>query len=331
MIGLRDDVYSADLQDTYYQKVRELYLKKTSQYSSGNISDLMGRFKKLIGAEVFGDYFSGQTAEDQFKELILMPPGVMSQLVERIQERVQAKASLKKVFEHRSMQRLKAVYTEGQLMQKVYQGQKLNILLTSALELTVCPYCNRQFINNRGDKLGSEMDHFYNKDKYPILAVSLYNLVPSCGVCNRNKGNKEFKINPFIQEEGQDHGVQFNYQLRSLADMEIVLKTSSQRQTEIDSLGLVEAYQLHLIDVANMLDREERYAEAYREELRELFSHGLASGTGISTEPFKQILTDDEIDRMIYGDSIFEEDIKNIPLGKFRQDLYQELKKLRKY
>ncbi|MGT2755911.1 hypothetical protein [Streptococcus ovuberis] len=331
MIGLRDDAYSVDLQDIYYQKVRELYLKKTSQYSPGNISDLMGRFKRLIGSEVFGDYFSGQTAEDQFKELILMPPGVMGQLVERIHEQVQAKAGLKKVFEHRSMQRLKAVYTAGQLMQKVSQGQKLNSLLTSALGLTVCPYCNRQFINNRGNKLGSEMDHFYNKDKYPIFAVSLYNLVLSCGVCNRNKGNKEFRINPFIQEEGQEHDVQFNYQLRSLTDMEIVLKSSPQRQAEIDRLGLVEAYQLHLIDVANMLDREERYSEAYRDELRELFSHGLASGTGISSNPFNQMLTDDEIDRMIYGDAIFEEDIKNIPLGKFRKDIYQELKKLRKY
>lgn len=331
MIALRDDAYSADLQDIYYKKVRELYLKKTSRYSPGNISDLMGRLKKLIGSEVFVDYFSGQTAEDQFKELILMPPGVMGQLVEWIQEQVQAKASLKKVFEHRSIQRLKAVYTAGQLMQKVSQGQKLNILLTSALGLTVCPYCNRHFINNRGDKLGSQMDHFYNKDNYPIFAVSLYNFVPSCGVCNRNKGNKEFRINPFIHEEGQEHDVQFNYHLRTLTDMEIILKSSPQRQAEIDRLGLVEAYQLHLIDVANMLDREERYSEAYREELRELFSHGLASGTGISTEPFKQILTDDEIDRMIYGDSIFEEEINNIPLGKFRQDIYQELKKLRNY
>lgn len=34
---------------------------------------------------------------------------------------------------------------------------------------------------------------------------------------------------------------------------------------------------------------------------------------------------------MIYGDVIFEEDIKNVSLGKFRKDIYQEIKKLLDY
>jgi len=54
------------------------------------------------------------------------------------------------------------------------------------LKINVCPYCNENYtyyFTNNG-KRNYDFDHFFSQDDYPILAVSFYNWVPSCKVCN---------------------------------------------------------------------------------------------------------------------------------------------------
>lgn len=151
--------------------------------------------------------------------------------------------------------------------------------------------------------------------------MSLYNFVPVCGNCNHLKSNKDFNIYPFLRDGEKSHEIKFDYLYKSLEELEVnIPKSSPQRESDIEQIKLREAYAIHSLDVRNMLDREVRYSDSYREELRDLFQ---------KEGDFSWILTDDEIDRMIYGDSVFEEDIKNIPLGKFRKDIYNEIKKLR--
>ena len=41
-----------------------------------------------------------------------------------------------------------------------------------------------------------QFDHFYNKSKYPLLAISFYNLVPVCGTCNHTKGKNDVDYSP---------------------------------------------------------------------------------------------------------------------------------------
>lgn len=61
-----------------------------------------------------------------------------------------------------------------------------------------CPYCNFNGIENRTTKeiKTAQMDHFHSKRKYPILSMSFFNLVPSCGPCNLAKDETEFIFNP---------------------------------------------------------------------------------------------------------------------------------------
>ncbi len=43
------------------------------------------------------------------------------------------------------------------------------------------------------------LDHYYDKDSYPHLALTLYNLIPSCYSCNSNlKGRKDFSENKHL-------------------------------------------------------------------------------------------------------------------------------------
>ncbi|HET6989965.1 MAG TPA: hypothetical protein VFJ43_01520 [Bacteroidia bacterium] len=88
-----------------------------------------------------------------------------------------------------------------------YKGGELAYNHAARLNLKTCPYCNSQFtftIKNKKYKTRPHFDHFYNKARYPYFALSFYNLIPSCYVCNSNlKGAKDFKysshIHPFIE------------------------------------------------------------------------------------------------------------------------------------
>lgn len=80
-----------------------------------------------------------------------------------------------------------------------YEKLKRKAEFYAALDVKVCPYCNRCLIEPINDgvvkkTVVGELDHFYCKSKYPYLAVSLYNLVPSCGICNgkSRKGEIDF-------------------------------------------------------------------------------------------------------------------------------------------
>ena len=63
------------------------------------------------------------------------------------------------------------------------------------LNLYSCFYCDSSYIGvfNEEKNRTFDIDHFFPKKQYPIFALSLYNLVPSCQVCNRGiKGASNF-------------------------------------------------------------------------------------------------------------------------------------------
>lgn len=94
------------------------------------------------------------------------------------------------------------------------------------LGVRVCPYCNRIYTITLPTKEELEkgesfyttratFDHFYSKSKYPYLALSLFNLVTSCHICNNNKRDNEKKI-VYPYDEGFDKNAVF----RVIPDLE---------------------------------------------------------------------------------------------------------------
>lgn len=64
------------------------------------------------------------------------------------------------------------------------------------LKITSCYYCEMNYIfpyaKNSKSKRMFDLDHFFGKGESPITALSLYNLIPSCPICNsRIKGRKK--------------------------------------------------------------------------------------------------------------------------------------------
>ena len=168
------------------------------------------------------------------------------------------------------------------------------------------------------------MDHFYNKDTFPMFSISLYNFIPSCSTCNRIKGTKTLKINPYLRNDIQKvkfdlitdlDGYRIEIKQDQDGNLHTLAETEDLKNDLIDILKLDEAYKVHKIEVREMLDREKEYNEKYREDLKNMFS-----GEGIEI--------DKKIDALIYGDIVFtsEDDLINKSLGKFKKDVYEKIK-----
>lgn len=93
-----------------------------------------------------------------------------------------------------------------------YEHYRKNVLIEIArrLNVKVCPYCNMHYTlyaneprKRSAKKLARfQFDHFFDKAQYPMLSMSFYNLIPSCGVCNQGKstGQLALEYNPYYND-----------------------------------------------------------------------------------------------------------------------------------
>lgn len=195
---------------------------------------------------------------------------------------------------------------------------KNNISLIRDLGVTVCPYCNRNYINSRHDKLGCEFDHYYNKDKFPFFALTLSNLVPSCSTCNRIKSDNDYEFYPFAPDQEAD--VKFIVSPPS-KDSKIKILFGEKSQ-EDNVLKLEDAYEIHKKDVAEMFMKEEKYCKEYRDYLISLLGDKGNIGNEFSEEFF---------DSMIFGEIANDsfDDYLNHSLSKLKKDTYDYIVELR--
>ncbi|WP_054918098.1 hypothetical protein [Pseudomonas sp. NBRC 111138] len=85
-----------------------------------------------------------------------------------------------------------------------------------------CPYCNETTMrivpypdeNKIDQKMLFDIDHFYSKKRYPYLALSFYNHIPSCKSCNQAfKGDTEFTFSTHIHPYHRCFDSLYNFQL----------------------------------------------------------------------------------------------------------------------
>lgn len=198
--------------------------------------------------------------------------------------------------------------------------------LAGNIHANVCPYCNINFTftvkNNKNGISRPEFDHFYSKSKYPILALSFYNLIPSCHTCNATlKGSKEFRhethINPYsdsfndhakfslhIENSSFYHDVKgFSIEINSL---------DSRAKNMIKDFELESIYQKHKTTVLELIQKTEIYDESYIDELFQRYD-------GILFKNREDLL------RMIFDGYISDDEIRNRPLSKLIKDISEEL------
>lgn len=118
--------------------------------------------------------------------------------------------------------------------------------LLEILKVNVCPYCNRMYtftVKSGNKKTRPEFDHYFPKSIYPFLAISIYNLIPSCGICNKGKSDTLPKNILYPYEDSfEDMNIYFELQdtikhilYKSTAHDSIVKLKSNSSQDIIDA------------------------------------------------------------------------------------------------
>jgi hypothetical protein len=199
--------------------------------------------------------------------------------------------------------------------------------LASKVKVNVCPYCNLNatytvIVEDNKKITRPEFDHFYDKDTHPILALSFYNLIPSCHICNSTlKGIEKFSIeshlNPY--SDSFDEVAKFRLKIgdssfyHSIKGFDVTLESDDARaKNNIKSFELETLYQNHKDIILELIQKEAIYNESYLDELLSQYEGTL----------FKNR---EDLQRLISGGYISDEEIGKRPLSKLIKDISKEL------
>lgn len=212
-----------------------------------------------------------------------------------------------------------------------FRSRVISKKLITKINIKVCPYCNRNYIFNfnKNNKVEAtaQLDHFYDKSTYPYLAISLYNLIPSCSTCNlrKSKNNKDI-FHPYSESFNQSakfvyNGIATQPKNKSLDffDIErIKLNLEAKQESEkVNShksvFNLENLYENHKDIVKELLQKSQIYNKSYLDELEQQFGDG-------------RVFTNrDELLRLVTGGYGTDEEINQRPLSKLIKDISEQL------
>ena len=149
-----------------------------------------------------------------------------------------------------------------------------------------------------------------------MLAVSLFNLIPSCPNCNRIKGNKDFHYYPYDINSTAEDDLTFSFDyvsgmMTNDDDIKVLIKyNNANMKSDAQRLFLQELYEHHK-DIAIEIIQKARYqGEGYLSSL-------LTQLQGLFPNR-------SDVYRIIFGGYLNKEDWKRRPLSKFTYDIAKE-------
>jgi hypothetical protein len=275
-----------------------------------------------------------QFVENNLEKIITSPPHQLLDINKEIKKKwlsvdpclknleANFKDLLEKVFDYEG-------FRNGNLL-----GSR-NTLWFNSLNLKTCPYCNRNWISHVTNENGIvkhyfDIDHYFPKYEYPWFALSFYNLIPSCTICNqRIKGKKKLNLldhlHPYLDDF--DELVKFNVPTNSLdvffdknvkIELDIIPRPPLINEDEnfkraknhYEFFNLKNLYEIHLDYVRELLQKRIIYSKSYVELLKKDYEE-------IFSSP-------DEIPRMLFGNYVLPDQIHERPLAKLTKDLIED-------
>lgn len=197
------------------------------------------------------------------------------------------------------------------------------------LNIKTCCYCNAQYattvISGTNSIASYDLDHYYPQSKYPYLSTSFFNLIPSCGYCNRHKSNQTTLEYPLYVNR---HKQMLRFEINR-SDIIKYWLTANSEMIHIDLVDGKDApfgfakeydnvfhiqriYTAHIDEVEEILWKSRIYSDSYVNQLMETF------GKLFAHEPEK-------FWRFYYGFYIKESDILIRPLSKMKQDIAKQV------
>jgi hypothetical protein len=239
-------------------------------------------------------------------------PDELLECHERIQiflELDEIKTTIKKVFKYKNWFDVKR--------KKRYEAYNL----AENLDIPTCVYCNRMYTKtvSKINKLTRPtFDHWFSKDDYPLLALSFYNLIPSCNVCNSGiKGSDPFNLNthfhPYYKStlEHEKLSFKFSFEHKNYATFSFKIHSDNHfSETSTEAFKLKEIYAAHEDEINDLRTIRDNYSETYLKMLR--------------ANILKNV-SDEEIYRLAFGTYFEEEYFDRRPLSKMKKDILEEL------
>ncbi len=201
------------------------------------------------------------------------------------------------------------------------------VALIQELGVNVCPYCGMNYFSTVTKlKTGktvtvATLDHYRPREVYPMFAMNLYNLIPSCKNCNstfKSIENEHIICNPYfynLEEEitfrikSEDVINQIltkNFDLKIFLDYDL---TNEILTNHDKTLSLKERYN-YFKDVAKTLIYKKRiYIDNYLKQLSKL-------GLDLSQKHLEDLIVKQDV----FGE--------NEPFLKFKQDIWKQLKEI---
>jgi hypothetical protein len=195
--------------------------------------------------------------------------------------------------------------------------------LIHKLGITVCPYCNRNYIFNipSSYKRTSQLDHFFNKKAYPFLSLSFYNLVPSCSVCNHLKLDIPGKYyNPYSTKISVDKLLKFSVKVKGVdymddeKDLEIETKHHPAFFANYTNLEIGNIYSKHKDLVQEIIKKRHIYNHSYISQLLKDYGG-------------KVFKNREDLMTLILSNYITDEELAKRPFAKLTRDIWDQLQK----
>lgn len=153
-------------------------------------------------------YFQKYVINENERNLLIARPSVLREFAS-IEQEYRDKMKISKPLREYWKNLLNQIYSYEEFSnnkKKSYEWSAGKFI--QDLDIHACCYCNadvvysKEFVVEDGKSVvryKSALDHFYPKDEYPYLALSLYNLVPVCDRCNSKfKHDKSFDDKPLL-------------------------------------------------------------------------------------------------------------------------------------
>lgn len=228
-----------------------------------------------------------------------------------------------------------AIHANKELLHSLYENIRKNhgYWFAQVFGMKVCPYCNNQFVLSLGDDGEAlyQLDHFYNKDDHPLLAISINNLIPCCASCNLHKSKNGDFLNPLTESfhDKAKFGLQGNIGFTDLSNrkeleeaqliLEPVLGISPDEKKKVENhkntFRLEAIYNLHKDIVEEIYWKKGIYSESQKKEIRKNLTD-----FGIPDDDLEA-----ELKRFILGNYYREEDFHKRIHTKLIHDIAKEL------
>ena len=192
------------------------------------------------------------------------------------------------------------------------------------LDISVCPYCNRNYILNfkksKSLEATAQLDHFFDKKTYPYFAVSVCNLVPSCQTCNQRKSTQQNDIyHPFVNSFNSDvkfklkiNDTEFYNKTDSIEIKRKIIENEEKVKSHIETFNIDSLYNEHKDIVLELIQKAQIYNESYIDELMQNYE-----GTIFKNR--------EDLMRLITCGYVTDEELHKRPLSKLIKDISEEL------